>query len=157
MSLSFDKPVLERMRAYAANTRLQDQIAYHDRTKERASSIAHVLRIFGLSIFVATILAGGLKLALHGPDVLSLLAGVLPAFAYAFYGIRNQAEFEIVSSRSERMVAKLARHRDSIKALTGDDLTVDTLGLEICQAAAVMRHDAADWASIFEVKETEEN
>jgi len=155
VSERFDPSFLAKMRDYAADTRLQDQIAYHHKTEGRAESIATALRWVGFITFIATVIAGGWKIALHGPDYLSLFAGILPAIAYACFGIRNQAEFEMVSRRSERMLAKLSRHKQRIKALTGDMLTSDALAREILDAAAVMRHDAADWASIFEVKETE--
>jgi hypothetical protein len=155
VSARFDPAFLAKMRDYAADTRLQDQIAYHHKTEGRAESIASALRWVGFTTFVATAIVGGWKIGLHGPDYLSLFAGILPAIAYACFGIRNQAEFEMVSRRSERMLAKLTRHKQRIKALTGDRLTSAALAGEILDAAAVMRHDAADWASIFEVKETE--
>jgi hypothetical protein len=155
VSGSFDPSFLAKMRDYAADTRLQDQIAYHQTTEGRAESIATVLRWVGFTTFVATVIVGGWKIALHGPDYLGLFAGILPALAYACFGIRNQAEFEMVSRRSERMLAKLTRHKQRIAALTGSALTSRALAEEILAAAAVMRHDAADWASIFEVKETE--
>jgi hypothetical protein len=155
VSERLDAAFLAKMRDYAADTRLQDQIAYHHKTEGRAESIATALRWIGFGTFVATAVVGGWKIALHGPDYLGLFAGILPAVAYACFGIRNQAEFEMVSRRSERMLAKLTRHKQRIKALTGDMLTGAALAGEILAAAAVMRHDAADWASIFEVKETE--
>ena len=157
VSRTFDAPFLSRLRDYAAGTRLEDQIVYHRKTAKRAESIALALRMVALVAFVGTVLAAALKLGWHESQyyAVGLLAGVLPAFAYACFGIRNQAEFEIVSRRSERIVSKLKRHQKNIRTLQGEKLTSETLGLEILQAAAVMRHDAADWGSIFEVKETD--
>lgn len=154
----FDKAFLARVRDYAADIRLEDQIAYHRRAEKLNESIANVLRYVGWAAFGATLFAATFKLVeekVAHAYALGLLAGVLPAFAYAFFGIRNQAEFEIVSRRSERMIARLTRHKEHIRALKDDALTSETLGREILKAANVMRHDAADWASIFEVKETE--
>jgi hypothetical protein len=152
-----DKRLLQ-LRDYAADTRLQDQIAYHLKAEARNEAIGSKLRLFGALAFGATIVVAFIKL-IYGHDVecwhLGLFAGILPALAYAFFGIRNQAEFEIVSRRSERMIAKLCRHKTRIKALEGKALTAAALSREILKAADAMRHDAADWTSIFEVKETE--
>lgn len=158
MTRTFDKPWLARVRDYAADTRLEDQIVYHERAMHLNESIAGALRYVGWAAFAATVIAAVVKLTYHeiaDQFALGLLAGVLPAFAYACFGIRNQAEFEIVSRRSERMIARLTRHKERIQALKEGALTSETLGREILKAANVMRHDAADWASIFEVKETE--
>lgn len=160
VSQKFDAAFLERVRDYAADTRLQDQIAYHLKAEARNETIGKKLRTTGLVAFILTMLVAAAKLSLSWIDFvhalhLGLFAGVLPALAYACFGIRNQAEFEIVSRRSERMIVKLSRHKERIKALQGETLTSDALGREILNAAGVMRHDAADWASIFEVKETE--
>jgi hypothetical protein len=158
VSHKHDQAYLERLRDYAANTRLQDQIAYHLRTEKKVESIAFKLRVVGLAAFITTIFVAAAKFFFpsevsHLP--LGFFAGALPAMAYASFGIRNQAEFEIVSRRSARMIAKLCRNKARIKALDGPALTSDALGREILGAADEMRHDAADWTSIFEVKETE--
>lgn len=158
VSVKFDAKFLGDLRNYAVETRLPDQVAYHEKAVSRNESMARVLRRVGEFGFWGTIVAAIIKLADH--DLAASLwmgfwAGVLPALAYACFGIRNQAEFEIVSRRSERMIAKLERHQQRLKELDGPRLTSGALGREILRAAAVMRHDAADWASIFEVKETE--
>jgi len=153
-----DQTYLEHLRDYAANTRLQDQIAYHLRTEKKVESIAGKLRFVGLAAFFATILVATAKFFLPSYFEgwpLGFFAGALPALAYASFGIRNQAEFEIVSRRSARMIARLCRCKARIKTLVGPALTSDVLGREILRAADEMRHDAADWTSIFEVKETE--
>lgn len=157
-SLTFDKALLEDLRDYAADTRLADQIAYHERAMSRNEDVAHVLRLVGEVAFGLTVVAAIVKLSWHSVAdlfALGLLAGILPALAYASFGIRNQAEFEIVGRRSERMIIKLERHSHRLKALAGERLTSPALGREMLRASAVMRHDAADWASIFEVKGTE--
>jgi hypothetical protein len=153
-----DRTYLENLRVYAADTRLQDQIAYHLRTEKKVEAIAHKLRFVGSFAFGATVVVAAAKFFF--PEQVSwlplgFLAGALPALAYACFGIRNQAEFEIVSRRSARMIARLCRHKTRINDLVGPALTGDALGREILSAADEMRHDAADWTSIFEVKETE--
>lgn len=158
VSLKFDAAFLGKLRDYAADVRLADQIKYHKAAVSRNEAVAGTLRSVGEVAFGLTMLAATLKLTWHAVAdmfALGLMAGVLPAFAYACFGIRNQAEFEIVSRRSERMIVKLERHSERLRALQGARLTSVALGREILKAAAVMRHDAADWASIFEVKETE--
>jgi hypothetical protein len=153
-----DASFLTRVRDYATATRLQDQIAYHNRAKGRNESIGRKLQIMGYATFSMTIVVAATEFLFpHFAHNLWLApwAGILPAIAYAAFGIRNQAEFEIVSKRSERMIAKLERQQERTAALTAECLTSEALGREILHAAAVMRHDAADWTSIFEVKETE--
>jgi hypothetical protein len=159
ISQDYTPTFLAAVRDYAAGTRLQHQIAYHYKAEAQNESIGRWLSGFGLTMFAATAIFVGLELAFHGGKgwylLPGLLAGVLPALAYASFGIRNQAEFEIASRRSERMIAKLTRQRERIASLQDAGLTSEALGREILLAAAIMRHDAADWASIFEVKETE--
>jgi hypothetical protein len=168
VSQKFAPAYLEEVRAYVVDTRLQDQIAYHERAEARNESIAQNLRKMGTVIFTATIIVAIVKLFLgiaatylyewvHWTDHLhlGLFAGMLPAWAYASFSIRSQAEFEIVSRRSERMIAKLSLHQERARALKGSSLTATALGTEVLSAADIMRHDAVDWTSIFEVKDTE--
>lgn len=155
---SYDKAFLARLRDYTAATRLEDQVAYHRGAEMRNESISKRLRTIAEFVFYGTMAVAITKIVASGfaePLGFALLAVALPAAAYAFFGIRAQAEFEIVGRRSERMIAKLTRHQQRLRALQGDALTSEALGREILKAAGVMRHDAADWASIFEVKETE--
>jgi hypothetical protein len=155
---SYDKTFLARLRDYTAATRLEDQVAYHRGAEMRNESISKRLRTIAEFVFYGTMAVAITKIVASGfaePLGFALLAVALPAAAYAFFGIRAQAEFEIVGRRSERMIAKLTRHQQRLRALQGDALTSEALGREILKAAGVMRHDAADWASIFEVKETE--
>jgi len=154
-SQKFDEAYLARFRDYVADTRLQDQIAYHEKAAKRARRVEKILSRIGYLAFGGTLIAAVVKLSWHESEVLAgLLAGVLPAIAFAAFGIRNQAEFEIVSRRSERMFMKLRHLQLRCRALQGSWLTSEAVGKEVLMAARIMRHDAADWASIFEVKET---
>jgi hypothetical protein len=71
------------------------------------------------------------------------------------FGVRNQAELEIVGRRSERMKTRLKRHYREVMDIGGSGLTSGRLGRSLVRAAETMRHDVADWIGIFETKETE--
>lgn len=154
----YDHAYLERLRNYAAVVRLADQIGYHDIAQRRNQLLNKRLRILSEVLFFATLAMVLLELLV--PDYAKYLlaafwAACFPALATASFGIRNQAEFEIVGRRSQRMRARLVRQRERIASLVGPRLSSEVLGREILRAAEIMVSDAAEWASIFDVKETE--
>ncbi len=156
---SYDKAYLETAKIFAAEGRLTDQIRYHDKNGDRTRSVNNRLRLASAVTFGITIVAVSLELfwpSTWGP-MLALVAGALTAFAYGTFGIRNQAEFEIVGRRSERMETRLRRHRSRLREMSGDGLTSVSLGRELVRASEAMRHDVADWIGIFETKEAEAN
>ena len=85
----------------------------------------------------------------------SFLAGLFPSIAAASFGIRNQAEFDIVINRSGRIHDRLEEQSKHIESLNEIHLTQATLGRAILQATAILRDDTAEWAAIFEVKESD--
>jgi hypothetical protein len=154
---------LQALAAYTSKTRLQDQIEYHCKTSLTNDGAGEFMRKVSFFFFVLTIAAVAAKAVVmmfdggsyHYLFFLSMAASVFPAAAYVFFAIRSQAEFEMVGRRSSRMLRRLSAVRMRIDAVRETSLTLDGLGDDILKSAAVMRHDAADWASIFDVKETE--
>ena len=160
---NYNSKHLTDVRHFIADGRLTDQIRYHIKTGERAQSLNQRLKIASNVFFFATLFVALLKLAsLHSSGLawvhlfwVTVVAGFFPAFAYALFGIRNQAEFEIVGRRSERMETRLKRHRERLQGLGGEGLTGAALGREAVRASEAMRHDIGDWIGIFEMKEAE--
>jgi hypothetical protein len=152
VGLRYDANYVSRVLDYAIEARLADQIAYHLRTEARNKVVGRRLTLISEALFFCTVAAVLVKLLF--PTTASFLAGLFPALAGASFGIRNQAEFEIVVRRSSRLHNKLVFQRDRIKNL-GQRLSAGSLRQEILRAARIMRDDAADWAAIFEVKESD--
>lgn len=154
---------LDDLRTYVAKTRLQDQIEYHLATARTNEAAGNLMRTASIGFFILTICAIGVKImAMLNADkdytlllALSIIASVSPALAYIFFAIRSQAEFEMVGRRSTRMLRRLLAVQRRMAAIRPTPLALAALGEDILSSAAVMRHDAADWASIFDVKETE--
>jgi hypothetical protein len=151
----YDDRYLRTVRDYAVETRLADQIDYHQRTGRRSAAISKRLRLLSQGMFALTIAAILLELELSRSMVWPFAASLFPAIAAASFGIRNQAEFEIVVSRSERLGTRLVAESARIKAIDPNRLTSARLGRAIRRAALVMQADAVEWAAIFEVKESD--
>ena len=168
---AYDAKHLQEVRDFTAEGRLTDQIRYHDKNSDRTQSLHHRLKIASNFFFFATMAVALVKVmalltATTWPETkaflewthalwFGILAGAFPAFAYALFGIRNQAEFEIVGRRSERMKTRLRRHRERLRGLSGGSLTSVALGREAVSASEAMRLDVAEWIGIFEMKEAE--
>ncbi len=153
-----DDAFLQRVLAYTVDTRLADQLAYHKRTEARNGVVSKRLRAANFALFFAAVGVVALELIWPEPwdiPVPGLLAGVLPAFGAASFGIRNQAEFEIVVGRSERLHELLTAGSQRIARLAKSSLNSTLLGSTIQHSVRLMQHDAVEWAAIFEVKETE--
>ena len=156
----YDKQHLETVKTFAAEGRLTDQIRYHDKNAERSRELNSRLRLLSIGFFALTLTAVSVEIATLGNEMpgrvlLALAAGGLTALAYGIFGVRNQAEFEIVGRRSERMKSRLRRHRKKLRDIRDTGLTSITLGRELVRASEAMRHDVADWIGIFEMKEAE--
>jgi hypothetical protein len=158
----YDKDHLKLVRAFAAEGRLTEQIRYHDKNAERAKSLNDRLKDISVVFFTLTLIAVTIEMVLMHPGersllevLLALATGALPALAYGIFSIRNQAEFEIVGRRSERMKSRLRRHRKQLRDLDDPAFTSVALGRELVRASESMRHDVADWIGIFEMKEAE--
>jgi hypothetical protein len=144
-----------------ADGRLTDQINYHERNGARMQSLNHVMKVVTEVFFFATIVVVAMEVAVaffpslvgaFFADVLAVMSGVFPVLTYAIFGIRNQAEFEIVGRRSERMRIRLKRH---LRAIRSAGPQSRPLAEEMVDASEAMRHDVADWIGIFEMKETD--
>jgi hypothetical protein len=153
----YDSAYLARLRHFAVHTRIADQLAYHERTAARDHTISRRLRAFSVVTFALTlaVVAAEFWLVPSAPRVLGWIAGVLPALAAVSFGIRNQAEFEIVVHRSRRARERLLRERERLSRLDGTSLSSARLHQEIAACTTLMAADVAEWAAIFEVKEAE--
>lgn len=156
---------VRRLRDYVADERLGRQVDYHAKTHESSEKRAEEYFELGEAYFVISILAVAMKLALmalkpaNAPSafeateiLFGLIAGVAPSLAYVLFAIRNQAELEIVSQRSRRMLLRLERLKSKFQTIPDYPTELPRLSRRILSLAKIMRHDAADWASIFDVK-----
>jgi hypothetical protein len=159
----YNKEHLESVQQFGAHGRLADQIRYHDKNSKKTKRLNDILKAVSLGAFMLTLALITTKLFL-GPgnageiglsEILAVVAGACTALTYAVFGVRNQAELEIVGRRSERMKTRLKRHYREVVDIGGSGLTSARLGRALVHAAETMRHDVADWIGIFETKETE--
>jgi hypothetical protein len=158
IAANYGAPYLEAVRDYAVEIRLADQIEYHRRAKERNDSVSRRLRKLSYGLFWATVVAVIVDLAwpwASREGFPSFLAGLFPSIAAASFGIRNQAEFDIIINRSARLHDRLQEQSKYIESLNALHLTRAKLGRAILEAAEILRDDTAEWAGIFEVKESE--
>jgi hypothetical protein len=151
----YDVSYLKAVRDYAVHTRLADQIAYHDRTSKQNRSVNGILHRASQTLFACTLLAIAAELEWQSSNLAPFLAGVFPAITAASFGIRNQAEFEIVVHRSARLRERLRFERQRVQRLDIGRLTSARLVQAIRRAALVMQSDTVEWAAIFEVKESD--
>lgn len=157
----YTEDYLKSVRDYAAMTRLADQIGYHERNEKGNAGASRWLRrlsqlSFGLTAIVVIVeivdRIWALPIGIAWPP---FLAGLFPAVAAASFGVRNQAEFEIVVHRSGRLREQLSWERDRIANIDAKNLTSASLARAVRRAARVMQRDTLEWAAIFEVKESE--
>ena len=158
IAANYSAAYLRSVRDYAVGVRLADQIEYYRRAENRHNIVSRRLRRLSYSLFWATVVAliVGLAWPWASREALpSFLAGLFPSIAAASFGIRNQAEFDIVINRSARLHDQLERQSKHIESLNEVRLTRAKLGRAILEAAEILRDDTAEWAGIFEVKESE--
>jgi hypothetical protein len=158
IAANYEAPYLKAVRDYAVGVRLADQIEYHRRAKERNNSVNRRLRKLSYGLFCMTVAAVIIDLGwpwASREGFPSFLAGLFPSIAAASFGIRNQAEFDIVINRSARLHDRLEEQSKYIESLDETHLTRAKLGRAILQAAEILRDDTAEWAGIFEVKESD--
>jgi hypothetical protein len=158
IAANYSAPYLQAVRDYAVGVRLADQIEYHRRAKERNDSVSRRLRKLSYGLFWATVVAVTIDLGwpwASREGFPSFLAGLFPSIAAASFGIRNQAELDIVINRSARLHDRLEEQSRYIESLNETHLTPAKLGRAILQAAEILRDDTAEWAGIFEAKESE--
>ncbi|HZZ11746.1 MAG TPA: hypothetical protein VFE79_13745 [Paraburkholderia sp.] len=164
----YDAAYLSEIRDWAINQRLHDQLAYNEATVRRNAMVSKQLRRFSVWLFGLTLAVTFAELLLHLPvswpggvesvsssGLAGLLAGIFPALGAASFGIRNQAEFEIVVHRSARLMGLLATEKANLERLTGNRLTSQALRRAVQRSATIMQDDSRAWAEIFEVKESE--
>lgn len=158
IAATYSAAYLQSLRDYAVGVRLADQIEYYRRAKGRHNRVSRRLRRLSYGLFWATVVAVMVDLGwpwASREGFPSFLAGLFPSIAAASFGIRNQAEFDIVISRSARLHDRLEEQSKYIESLDEVHITRAKLGRAILQAAEILRDDTAEWAGIFEVKESE--
>ncbi len=158
IAANYDATYLQSVRDYAVGVRLADQIEYHRHAKERNDRVGRRLRKLSYGLFCATVFAVMIDLGwpwASRAGFPSFLAGLFPSIAAASFGIRNQAEFDLVINRSARLHDRLEEQSRRIESIKAIHLTRAKLGRAILQAAEILRDDTAEWAAIFEVKESE--
>ncbi|WP_148223131.1 DUF4231 domain-containing protein [Paraburkholderia xenovorans] len=154
----YDATYLCGIRDHTVRQRLRDQIAYNEAAVRRNAKIGKRLRLISELLFWGTVGAVCIELFWPGARHVALwgwLAGIFPAAGAAGFGIRNQAEFEIVVHRSARLIGLLAIEKANMEKLTGDRLTSKSLRRAVQKSAHIMQDDSRAWAEIFEVKESE--
>ena len=156
---------------------IEDQIAYHRHRADRFPLHEHRLHLLGAACIFGALLVSLLFLgaravtcatalsgftprcffsAEHLPDLLEqtkhwvpFLAGVLPAFGAAAYGVRLQSDFDGTQARSREMLVALEALDGAIKAET-ETMTFARLGEFAGFAAQIMNGDLASWRVVFE-------
>jgi hypothetical protein len=161
--LTADAKSLAVLRDYIAANLVADQIAYHRGKKKRTHARERALRLASEIAFFLTLavvayeILAPLAPALHAPlpKWLGMASGILPAIAWACYGIRNHLELEIVIGRSAAMERHLGAVAARLAALDGAALTLDALEAATREAVEHMIGDVAGWALMFDVKPME--
>ncbi len=144
------------------------QIAYFELNAERYGRAGRWLNNAALAgfaiVFVVVVAKLGLLLAEHHlpfkPDwplqLLTLGAGLLPAFAAAVFAIRSHGEFEVLAQNGERSVARLKKAAERLARLDLDQpLASEVLGDEIAAATTIVISDVEGWSLLFNVKAVE--
>ncbi len=161
---------LQQGRAFLTEKLIVGQTNYHFKNAHRMHYAGHSLGKFSYILFVLAFLfvsgklltkfLNGLDLGLdpmelhHIGHYLGFLAAVCPMLGSAAFAIRNHAEFDISSQRSQTMLKKLNWQLEQFREL-GDSISYRKLH-DICQETAlIMQSETADWLEIYEVKETE--
>ena len=158
---------VETAKNAALHDLLDDQIAYHQRRRDRSERPGARLIWLGEGVFITVLLLVAMKLFCpiwdhefadgHSPafrtHLLGLAIAILPAFSAAFVGIRAYAELELLAEQSELMLHALTRARDQIKELPSDtSLASQVLGSALAGVATVMLEDLEGWARLFRGK-----
>jgi hypothetical protein len=129
---------------------LSEQCCYHRSAAKLMEQLEHRLELFGLILFVMTLLtAVGYLFATSVTHVaesaaflVTALAAGLPALATASYGIRVIGDFEGISRRSKRTHDAL---QQLIGAVSEQPLTLEHLRARARGAAEAMLGDVASW------------
>jgi hypothetical protein len=161
--LTADAASLAARRDYIAANLVADQIAYHrgkqkrSHARERGLRLASEIAFFLTLAVVAYEIVAPLVAAARAPSPkwLGMASGILPAIAWACYGIRNHLELEIVIGRSAAMERHLGEVAAHLAALDGAALTLDALDAATREAVEHMIGDVAGWALMFDVKPME--
>jgi len=167
---SISQKSLQQGRAFLTDKLIAGQVNYHHKNAHRMHIAGHNLGKFSYVLFVLAFLFVSGKLLtklLHGMDLglnpeelhhighyLGFLAAICPMLGSAAFAIRNHAEFDISSQRSQTMLKKLNRQLEEFEQL-GQSIAYQKLQ-KVCQETAlIMQSETADWLEIYEVKETE--
>ncbi|MBV1910727.1 MAG: DUF4231 domain-containing protein, partial [Kangiellaceae bacterium] len=169
-SVTINQQSLSRAKDYLTEKLLAGQVVYHQHNSHRMHLVGHNLGKFSYVLFVlafvfvsaklVTKLLVGLQVNIdplelhHLGHYFGFLAAVCPMLGSAAFAIRNHAEFDISSQRSQTMLKKLERQRQKLNDLPQPLVYKDLI--EISQRTSlIMQSETADWLEIYEVKETE--
>jgi hypothetical protein len=168
--IKIEQQSLKQAKCFLTDKLLAGQINYHFKNSHKMHIAGHSLGHFSFVLFVLAFLFVSGKLltkALAATSVnldpemlhhighyLGFLAAVCPMLGSAAFAIRNHAEFDISSQRSQTMLKKLTLQMESFNQL---DIPICYTELQQnCQSMALsMQSETADWLEIYEVKETE--
>lgn len=158
---SLDPDNLEEMRRHLLRE-AEAQVGYHAETAAAFLRVHDRLHMVGRAIFLATLAACLLHLAIHrlpsfvgdpgdrANAVLTLVAAVLPAAGAALAAIATQAEFGRLARRSGGMAESLRRVAAPVEVAGSP--TGDRLG-DVAEAlATLMTDELLDWQAIFREK-----
>jgi hypothetical protein len=140
---------------------LSGQIKYHDRTSRRNSRVDRILHGVTLPVFLVALglaiyhLVGAFPNRLPRPERVELLflplALIIPAFAGAMHGLRNQGDFEATTIRSRRIRDRLIELERELNAM--ETPTVNGIAEIAVKTAGVMNTELSAWLVAYQSKE----
>jgi hypothetical protein len=139
---------------------IDEQRLFHANRQKLAEVADSILRRCGVSLFVAALLGGAVKLLLA--NILNLpywaaLFGVvtigLAGASAAVLGIRGCARPQRLAEQSRRLTTELERARQQVNHLKQQSpLASQDLGIEAVRAAMLMLEDLEGWARLCQMK-----
>jgi hypothetical protein len=141
-----------------------EQGTYHKRNADRLGSVDHRLHRLGEMLFLATLIACVIHLAVASfsgwfgeaaekwDRWLIFFAAFLPALGAAMAAIRSQGEFHRVVQRSRAMREELDQLRQAVAELPirANELDSQLLQQAVEQATRLMYNEVLDWRIVFQ-------
>lgn len=143
---------------------VRDQYVYNVKTALRMRQVSESLEILGEWLFLATILALVVKVALAyatAPAVfsqtLTFLTIIFPTLSAGFLAQRELGEYLVVERRSLYMASRLAKQHAALNVLEADAAIGRPLAMQdvadvLHDLAEDMAGDSANWVALFETK-----
>ncbi len=156
-----DAAYLARVQA-AANSLVDDQLAYHRANAQRMHKLERRLHHAGEFLFGGTIVAcagwiicklADVPMTFGGTigltEIVTALTAAMPALGAAIYGIGMQGDFAGIAQRSEATVARLERLK---RALKDDPLEYARLISRLRRLADIMLTDVEHWRTTYQAR-----